>query len=82
MNPPIATTTKAKNKLSGKDLTVEICPSSPEIELNRIKALDNPPAVRGPANPTKSNSGVRKIPPPVPVNPESKPKTAPIINKT
>ena len=56
-------------------------PKRPEVELNNIKAADKPPAILGPAIFRKRRSGVKKIPPPVPVSPESKPSIAPKIRR-
>ena len=42
-----------------------------------MNAAETPAVLRTSAQPASSNSGLRKIPPPTPVNPDSKPIAAP-----
>lgn len=68
----------AKKKIDDDNApTLEILPSKPAIELTKTKLADSPDDWRVSAHPITSKSGERKIPPPVPVNPESKPIAAP-----
>ena len=53
-------------------------PMSPADEFSKIKGAANPAVCLGPAQPVKSSSGLKKTPPPTPVNPERKPIPAPI----
>ena len=48
-------------------------PSSPAVEFTRMKAADTPPVSRISAQLAKISRGLRKMPPPVPVRPESRP---------
>src|SRR5262249_37157241 len=63
--------------VGGNDWMLERCPSRPAVEFNRMKADEVPAVCLKFAHPMKSRSGLRKIPPPTPVRPETKPSTAP-----
>ena len=52
-------------------------PAIPEIELTRMNAPDRPAASRVRVQPASTSSGVRKMPPPVPLSPASRPIPAP-----
>ena len=54
----------------------------PAKELHQIKAEDTPAARRIGSQPASSTSGVKKMPPPVPLNPASRPSTAPVSKTT
>ena len=53
-------------------------PSRPEPEFTRIKRAETAAAVLVRAHRMSRSSGVRKMPPPVPVRPESNPRPAPM----
>src|SRR5438445_8161755 len=57
-------------------------PIRPAIELTKINMAEMAEAVFVRAQCMKITSGVKKIPPPVPVRPESKPSPAPTPNAT
>ena len=63
--------------MGGNDCIEERLPERPEIELKNINAAAVPDACLTVVQPKKIISGDRKIPPPVPVKPESKPIKAP-----
>src|SRR3954454_25076527 len=63
---------------TGKCFVLLKLPSKPVAELTRINNAETAAAVLVRAQRISSSSGVRKIPPPVPVRPDSKPKPAPI----
>lgn len=52
-------------------------PSSPDTELTRIKRAETADAVLVRAQCMKITSGVRNMPPPVPVSPDNRPSPAP-----
>lgn len=49
----------------------------PAMEFARINGAEMPEAWRVPVQPKKSKRGVRNIPPPVPLKPDSKPMAPP-----
>src|ERR1035437_8233734 len=53
-------------------------PSRPEAEFTRMKRAETAAAVLVRAQRISRSSGVRKMPPPVPVRPESNPRPAPM----
>ena len=53
-------------------------PSRPEAEFTRMKSAETAAAVLVRARRMSKSSGVRKMPPPVPVRPDSSPSPAPI----
>ena len=63
---------------SGRFETEEMCPSRPKTEFVRINSAAVPDAPLTEVQPKKMISGDKKIPPPVPVNPESNPIDAPV----
>ena len=63
---------------AGTECTEEILPNKPEIELNKMKTAAVPDAPLTLVHPKKIISGDKKIPPPVPVRPDSKPIKTPI----
>ena len=70
-----ATTNGSANK--GSCLVLLMLPRRPEIELTRINSAETADAVFVFAQRIKISKGVRNMPPPVPVNPESSPSPAP-----
>ena len=64
--------------VEGNSKTCARFPKSPEIELTKINKAEIPAAFFVSAQLNKSKIGVKKMPPPTPTNPETKPKTAPI----
>src|SRR5436190_21905181 len=52
-------------------------PARPAIEFTKMKGAATAEVCLVPAQPIISSSGDRKMPPPTPVNPERKPRTAP-----
>ena len=70
---------KAKN---GSCLVLVMLPSKPEIELARMKSAETAEAVLVLAQRIRITKGVKKIPPPTPVNPESRPSPAPTETET
>src|ERR1041385_2704401 len=59
------------------DLTMN-APASPAIELTRMKGAATAEVCLVPAQPAISSSGLRKMPPPTPVSPESNPRPPPM----
>ena len=57
---------------------VRLKPRNPKMELIRMKTTDVAAACRVVHHPARSKSGVRKMPPPVPVRPASSPRAAPL----
>src|SRR5438046_9118484 len=57
-------------------------PTRPAIEYTHMKSAETAAACRMCAHRQKSRTGVRKIPPPVPVNPARKPRPAPTLIAT
>jgi hypothetical protein len=47
------------------------------MELTRMNAAEAPDVGRVPTQPVNNSSGLRKMPPPVPVSPASNPMTPP-----
>ncbi len=78
-NPAKATMGTQRKIASGRKWVEAIHPARPAMELTRMKAALIPEVVRVLAQPEKSMMGERKIPPPVPVRPESPPINPPII---
>ena len=72
-----ALTTKDQAK-AGKYLVALRFPAKPEAEFTKIKSAETADAVFVFAHPIKIASGVKKIPPPVPVRPDKSPNPAPI----
>ena len=58
------------------------CPARPDSELTNTKAAETAATCRVMAHRLKSITGVRKIPPPVPVIPASPPSKPPVTNAT
>jgi hypothetical protein len=77
IKPPTATATAHTGRASGRYRILAKLPASPAMELTRMKAAEVPDVGRLPAQPVNSSKGLRKIPPPVPVNPESRPIAPP-----
>jgi hypothetical protein len=77
--PPSTAATASTKVLGGSDWMLEMCPKSPAIEFTKMKAEEIPAACRKLAHPMNSKSGLRKMPPPIPVRPDRKPRTAPDI---
>src|SRR5690348_924431 len=61
----------------GRKCCAEKYPTNPPIEFTKIKSADIAAACLIAAQRQKRRSGVRKIPPPVPVRPERNPSPAP-----
>src|SRR5260370_41610585 len=77
MVPP-ATAQKTRGRANnGSCRVLLMLPARPEIELTRMNSAETADAVFVFAQRMKIKIGVRKIPPPVPVNPESSPRPAP-----
>ena len=64
----------------GNDFVIKRLPAKPEMEFTKINNADTAAAFFASAQPMKSKSGVRKIPPPVPVRPDNNPIPAPDAN--
>ena len=67
---------------AGSSGATRITPSSPAIELSRMKAAAIPDITRTSAQRRNSSSGLRKMPPPTPVSPDSRPSAAPQANSS
>ena len=61
----------------GRALSPDTFPARPAREFTKMKAAETPADSFAPAQFLNSNSGVRKMPPPDPVSPESSPIPAP-----
>ena len=73
MITPNNTANKNKNMVFGIKLTDAMLPIRPDTELKKINAAAVPEAPLIVVQPSIKISGDRKIPPPVPVNPERNP---------
>ena len=70
------------NTVVGNSWIDAILPIKPDNELKKIKAEAVPDASLMEVHPKKTIKGDRKIPPPVPVNPDNNPITAPSMSAT
>jgi hypothetical protein len=78
ISAPTITAIANSHNASGNSDTDEMCPSNPKTEFVRINNAAVPEAPLTDVQAKNMISGERKMPPPVPVNPESKPITAPV----
>jgi len=78
MTAPTTTAPIQRGRVLGSEARRETLPARPAIELPRMKGAARPEAARVSAHPAKSSTGLRKMPPPVPVRPESSPMAAPM----
>ena len=78
INAPMITASAKIHIASGRFETEEMCPSKPNTEFVRINRAAVPDAPLTEVQPKKMISGDKKIPPPVPVNPDSNPIDAPV----
>src|SRR5204863_2042697 len=76
--PPISAATAKGMAIAGNDLLAVQFPSSPAMELTKMNMAEMADAVFVGAQWRKITSGVRKIPPPVPVSPDRSPKAPPM----
>ena len=78
--PPIKTAKKSGQKLKklSKTISLVICPATPNIELIKINKDAEVIICLGCPAFIKKRIGLKKIPPPIPINPEKKPMTDPI----
>src|SRR5207302_10557499 len=74
---PAATAARNSGNWLGRYPTEETFPASAAIEFKRMKAATTPDVRRGSSHALRMISGLRKMPPPVPVKPASRPSTAP-----
>jgi hypothetical protein len=79
IEPPTAAATAHTGRASGRYRILAKLPASPAVELTKMKAAEVPDVGRVPAQPVNSSKGLRKIPAPVPVNPESRPIAPPQV---
>ncbi len=77
MSPPAATTPIHSGSAAGSVTPPVSRPARPEIELTMMNAPERPAASRVAVQPESTSSGVRKMPPPVPLRPASSPIPAP-----
>ena len=78
--PPIKTAKKhiQKSKNLSKTISLVICPATPNIELIKINKDAEVAICLGCPAFIRKRIGLKKIPPPIPINPEKKPITDPI----
>src|SRR3546814_1110518 len=74
---PALTAARSSGISAGTLPRLATLPASPAAELVRMKAAATPEVARGFSQPRSRMSGLRKMPPPVPVRPASRPSTAP-----
>ncbi len=79
---PKSTAQENNNTVAGNSWIDAILPIKPDNELKKIKAEAVPDASLMEVHPKKTIKGDRKIPPPVPVNPDNNPITAPSMSAT
>ena len=77
ISPPSTTAPAHIGNCAGTWLRLDGLPARPASELTRMNAAATPPVSRVSAQPMNSRSGLRKMPPPVPVRPASSPIPAP-----
>src|SRR5712691_5639999 len=75
--PPTTTAPAHSGAALGSACTLMVSPKRPATELTRIKAAETLALWRGSAHPITRRSGLKKMPPPIPVSPETKPSPAP-----
>ena len=80
--PAITAATARIQAKFGTARPLEMYPARPAIELTRMNKAETAAALRIDAQRQNRSSGVRKIPPPVPVRPERKPMPAPVPIET
>ena len=73
MTAPAITTPSQSGKAGGRAASLARLPARPATELARMKPDARPDAARVSAQPAMRSTGLRKIPPPVPVRPDRKP---------
>lgn len=78
MNPPSTTTIAQIGSTRGTSRTLDTLPRRPETELTRMNAAARLALSRMSAHRVKTSNGLRKMPPPVPVNPERNPIAPPL----
>ena len=78
--PPIKTAKKSGQKFKNLSKTISfvICPATPNIEFIKINKDAEVAICLGYPAFIKKRIGLKKIPPPIPTNPEKKPITEPI----
>ena len=76
--PAITAATARIQAKFGTARPLEMYPTKPAIELTRMNKAETAAALRIDAQRQNRSSGVRKIPPPVPVRPERNPMPAPV----
>src|SRR5579859_2978987 len=76
--PPRITATIYKGNSGGSEQTVARLPSSPAIELPKMKSAAMPDVVRRSDHDIKIMTGDKKMPPPVPVSPDRNPMPIPM----
>jgi hypothetical protein len=81
-NPPNATVPTAGSKWVGTDCRPAITPRRPEIELMRTNGAVIAAASRAVIHCERMRTGVKNMPPPVPVSPARRPRTAPVTKRT
>src|SRR5687767_6471449 len=82
IQPPARTAPAQKGICGGSCVIPARCPSSPATEFTRMKGAATPDVARVSAQPAYRRSGLRKIPPPTPVIPETNPITSPVGSAT
>ena len=78
IQPPITAAGAQYTISPGTCASEDTWPNKPEIELTRMNATATPDVSLVLAQFIMSSTGLKKMPPPTPVRPESKPITAPI----
>jgi hypothetical protein len=78
--PPTTAATAQRGIVAGNAATLERCPSKPAMEFARINAAETPEVSRASAHPMNNKSGLKNIPPPVPVRPDNNPIPTPEVN--
>ncbi len=76
--PPIITEIASGAETAGSENVEEKIPAKPAIEFTKINGAEIAAAVFVFAHFKKIKSGVKNIPPPTPIRPESNPRAAPI----
>ena len=80
--PPTATAPSSASAGFGNAPPRERLPSSPALEFTRMKSALTAAAFFAVAQRISNNNGVRKMPPPVPVSPASRPSAPPVPSAT
>ena len=80
MSAPNITANEYKQISEGKDLTMEMLPNKPAVELNKINKAAVPYAPFTEVQPRNTIKGDKNIPPPVPVKPDINPINNPAKN--